>query len=51
MNITYLVFQKAGSDPKKYARETFSPDAGQMLARDHSSDDPGDQEPAERRGF
>ena len=29
MNITYPVFQKASSDPEKYARETFSPNAGQ----------------------
>src|SRR4051794_7071379 len=29
MSITYSVFQKASSDPEKYARETFSPDAGQ----------------------
>ena len=31
MNITYLVFQKAGYDPKKYARETLSPNAGLRL--------------------
>ena len=48
MSITYPVFQNASSDPEKYVRETFSPDAGQMLARNHSSDDPGDQEPPER---
>ena len=51
MSITYPVFQNASSDPEKYVRETFSPDAGQTLARNHSSDDPGDQEPSERRGF
>ena len=51
MSITYPVFQNASSDPEKYARETFSPDAGQLLARNHSSDDPEDQEPPERRGF
>ena len=51
MSITYQIFQKASSYLEKYAGETFSPDAGQMLARNHSSDDPGDQEPSERRGF
>ena len=51
MSITHPVFQKASSYLEKYARETFSPDAGQTLARNPSSDDPGDQEPPERRGF
>jgi hypothetical protein len=29
MSIIYPVFQNASSDPEKYVRETFSPDAGQ----------------------
>jgi hypothetical protein len=51
MNITYPVFQKASSDPEKYARETFSPNAGQRSHAIIPGDDPGDQEPPERRGF
>jgi hypothetical protein len=51
MSITYPVFQKASSDPEKYARETFSPDAGQRSRAIIPGDDPGDQEPPERRGF
>lgn len=51
MSITYQVFQKASSYLEKYARETFITGCRSTLARGHSSDDPGDQEPPERRGF
>jgi hypothetical protein len=51
VSITYPVFQKASSYLEKYARETFSPDAGQRSPAVIPGDDPGDQEPPERRGF
>ena len=51
MRITYQVFQKASSYLEKYARGTFSPDAAQRSRAIIPGDDPGDQEPPERRGF
>src|SRR5215469_4175948 len=51
MSLTYLAFQKESSYFEKYPRETFSPDAGQRSRSIIPGDDPGDQEPSERRGF
>jgi hypothetical protein len=51
MSITCPVFQKASSYLEKYARETFSLDAGQRSRAIIPGDDPGDQEPPERRRF
>jgi hypothetical protein len=51
MSITCPVFQKASSYLEIYARETFSPDAGQRSRAIIPGDDPGDQEPPEQRGF
>ena len=51
MSLTYLAFQKKSSYFEKYPRETFSPDAGQRSRSIIPGDDPGDQEPSERRGF
>jgi hypothetical protein len=50
MSITYPIFQKTSSDLEKYARETFSRDAGQRSRAIIPGDDPGDQEPPERHG-
>jgi hypothetical protein len=51
MSITCPVFQKASSYLEKYARETFSLDAGQRSRAIIPGDDPGDQKPPERRRF
>jgi hypothetical protein len=51
MSIIYPGFQKASSYLEKYARETFSTDAGQRSRAIIPGDDPGDQEPPERPGF
>ena len=51
MSITYQVLQRASSYLEKYAPETFPPDAAQRSRAIIPSDDPGDQEPPERRGF
>jgi hypothetical protein len=51
MCITYPVFQRASFYFEKYARETFSPDPGQRSRAIIPGDDPGDQEPPERRSF
>ena len=51
MSIIYQVFQEASSYLENYTRETFSPNAGQRSRAIIPGDDPGDQEPPERRGF
>ena len=49
MNITYPIFQKASFYLEKYGRETFLADAGQRSRAIIPGDDPGDQQPPERR--
>ena len=51
MSITYPIFQKASRYPEKYGRETFLADAGQRSRAIIPGDDPGDQQPPERRGL
>jgi hypothetical protein len=51
MSITYPIFQKANCCPEKYSRETFLADAGQRSRAIIPGDDPGDQQPPERRGL
>ena len=51
MSIIYPVFQNASSDPEKYVRETFSPDAGQRWRAIIPATIRGDKEPPERRAF
>ena len=51
MSITYPIFQKASFYLEKYGRETFLADAGQRSRAIIPGDDPGDQQPPERRGF
>jgi hypothetical protein len=45
------VFREASASFKKYGREACSPDAGQRSRAIIPGDDPGDQQPPERRGF
>jgi hypothetical protein len=49
MNIIYPIFQKASFYLEKYGRETFLADAGQRSRAIIPGDDPGDQQPPERR--
>jgi hypothetical protein len=51
MSITYPGFQKANFYLERYGRETFSSDAGQRSRAIIPGDDPGDQQPPERRGL
>jgi hypothetical protein len=51
MSITYPISQKASFYPEKYGRETFLADAGQRSRAIIPGDDPGDQQPSERRGL
>ena len=51
MSITYQMFQKASFYLEKYDRETFLADTGQRSRAIIPGDDPGDQQPPERRGF
>jgi hypothetical protein len=51
MSITTPIFQKASFYLEKYGRETFLIDAGQRSRAIIPGDDPGDQQPPERRGF
>ena len=51
MIIIYSIFQKTNFYPEKYNRETFLPDAGQRSRAIIPGDDPGDQQPPERRGL
>jgi hypothetical protein len=51
MSIIYPVFQRMSSYLEKYGRETFLPDAGQRSSAIIPGDDPGDQQPPERRGL
>jgi hypothetical protein len=51
MSITDPIFQKASFYPEKYGRETFLADAGQRSRAIIPGDDPGDQQPPERRGL
>ena len=51
MSITYPILQKANFYPGKYGRETFSANAGQRSRAIIPGDDPGDQQPPERRGL
>jgi hypothetical protein len=51
MSITYPIFQKASFYLEKYGRETFLADVGQRSCAIIPGDDPGDQQPPERRGF
>jgi hypothetical protein len=49
MSITYQIFQKASFYLERYSRETFLADAGQRSRTIIPGDDPGDQQPPERR--
>ena len=49
MSITYPIFQKASFYLEKYGREAFLADAGQRSRAIIPGDDPGDQQPPERR--
>jgi hypothetical protein len=51
MSIIYPVFQKESFYLQTYDREAFLPDAGQRSRAIIPGDDPGDQQPPERRGF
>ena len=51
MTITLPIFQKTNFYPEKYGRETFLADAGQRSRAIIPGDDPGDQQPPERRGL
>ena len=51
MSITYPILQKTNFYPEKYGRETFLADAGQRSRAIIPGDDPGDQQPPERRGL
>src|ERR1700738_1703709 len=51
MSITYPIYQKASFYPEKYGRETFLADAGQRSRAIIPGDDPGDQQPPERRSL
>jgi hypothetical protein len=53
MSIPYPIFQKASFYPEKYGRETSLAlaDAGQRSGAIIPGDDPGDQQPPERRGL
>ena len=51
MSITYPIFRKASFYPEKSGRETFLADAGQRSRAIIPGDDPGDQQPPERRGL
>jgi hypothetical protein len=51
MSITYEILRKADFYPGKYGRETFLADAGQRSRAIIPGDDPGDQQPPERRGL
>ena len=51
LSITYPISQKASFYPEKYGRETFLTDAGQRSRAIFPGDDPGDQQPPERRGL
>jgi len=49
--MTDPIFRKADFYPEKYGRETFLADAGQRSRAIIPGDDPGDQQPPERRGL
>ena len=51
MSITTPICQKASFYLEKYGRETFLIDAGQRSRAIIPGDDPGDQQPPERRGL
>ena len=51
MSITFPILQKANFYPGQYGRETFLADAGQRSRAIIPGDDPGDQQPPERRGL
>ena len=51
MNMSNPVFQEASVCPKKYGREALLPSVGQPSRAIIPGDDPGDQQPPERRGF
>jgi hypothetical protein len=51
MSITYPVFQKVSFYLEIYDRQTFLLDVGQRSRAIIPGDDPGDQQPPERRGF
>ena len=51
MSITYQIFQKASFYLERYSRKTFLADAGQRSRAIIPGDDPGDQQPPERRGL
>ena len=51
MSITYPVFQKASFYLEIHDRQAFLPNAGQRSRAIIPGDDPGDQQPPERRGF
>lgn len=49
--MTNLVFREASASLEKYGRDAFLPHAGQRSRAILPGDDPGDQQPPERRGF
>jgi hypothetical protein len=49
MSITYPIFQKASFYLERYSRKTSLADAGQRSRTIIPGDDPGDQQPPERR--
>jgi hypothetical protein len=51
MSISYPVLPETSFNCEKSGRETFLPDAGQRSRTTTPGDDPGDQQPAEWRGF
>ena len=51
MSITDPIFRKADFYPEKNGRETFLTDVGQRSRAIIPGDDPGDQQPPERRGL
>jgi len=51
MSIIFSILQKANFYPEKYGRETFLADAAQRSRAIIPGDDPGDQQPPERRGL
>ena len=51
MHINNPVFQEASVYPKKHGREALLPGVGQPSRAIIPGDDPGDQQPPERRGL
>jgi hypothetical protein len=51
MSLICPIFQKTSFYPEKHGRETFLADADRRSRAIIPGDDPGDQQPPERRGF